>query len=666
MTYLLPKMSVLVLKLRLITNKILHELILGAQGVSLSAALKSHVERVEEHNKALRIKEAAIPSDQRGQLTVEAFCALPFNPNIQDEIELVERNLAAAQAADKITTQADFKSLSLPSFDLESIESILQTDLPGLEAQAAANVQEHISKLGTGGEAWVNRGMQKVPSVLNSDEFIECPFCRQDLNQSGIIAHYQLYFGSEYENLKERITIYKNSVDLSHSSEVQSAFERSANQAFQTFTFWEKFTQISSFSIDTAEIARAWKAVREPIIEILLAKQASPLEKMSISAEIRDAWAIYEQHRQTIQDLSSRLTANNTQIALVKESAAAGNVSALIADRNRLTSIRSRHSESTALLCQNYLEEKADKKRTEALRDNARKALDDYRSNIFGQYEESINHYLTRFYAGFRLTSVSSQNHRGGSSCTYSVLINNVNVPLISDNGASFKNTLSAGDRNTLALAFFFATLEHDPLLSQKIVVIDDPMTSLDEHRTLATIQEIRGLTTRVKQVIVLSHSKPFLCQLWENSDRANRSALHILRGSGSSFIDVWDVHQDCISEHDKRHALIQSYIQTGNNGKERETATALRYVLEAFMRIAYPEDFIPGALLGPFHEKCRNALTAGNQILNQTDTVELRNILDYANKFHHDTNPAYQTQSINDQELLSYCVRTIQFARRA
>ena len=58
----------------------------------------------------------------------------------------------------------------------------------------------------------------------------------------------------------------------------------------------------------------------------------------------------------------------------------------------------------------------------------------------------------------------------------------------------SFRTTLSSGDRNTLALAFFFASLELDTALPDKIVVIDDPMTSLDEHRSLATVQEMRRL----------------------------------------------------------------------------------------------------------------------------------------------------------------------------
>src|SRR5690349_5373275 len=95
---------------------------------------------------------------------------------------------------------------------------------------------------------------------------------------------------------------------------------------------------------------------------------------------------------------------------------------------------------------------------------------------------------------------MASVNNRGGSSANYSVLINQTAVPLAGNGEPSFRSALSSGDRNTLALAFFFASIEREPALADKIVVIDDPMTSLDDHRTLVTVQEIIQLLQRVGQ----------------------------------------------------------------------------------------------------------------------------------------------------------------------
>lgn len=275
--------------------------------------------------------------------------------------------------------------------------------------------------------------------------------------------------------------------------------------------------------------------------------------------------------------------------------------------------------------------------------------------------------FLRRFNAGFRLSSVNSVNTRGGSSCSYSVLINEIEVSLSPDQevAPSFKNTLSAGDRNALALAFFFASLENDPNRNQKTVVIDDPMTSLDEHRSLTTIQEIRRLANDVEQLIVLSHSKPFLCGLWEGADTDTRSAMKIVRANPGSTLVEWDVNQDCITEHDKRHALVRDYIQNGNADNERAVAAALRPILETFVRIAYPRWFPPGTLLGQFVGLCEQREGTPGEILSAADRMELRALLDYANLFHHDSNITWQTEIINDQQLLDFSQRTLSYTCR-
>ena len=236
---------------------------------------------------------------------------------------------------------------------------------------------------------------------------------------------------------------------------------------------------------------------------------------------------------------------------------------------------------------------------------------------------------------------------------------------MTADEGPSFRNTLSAGDRNTLAFAFFFASLDQEPHVENKIVVIDDPMTSLDEHHALRTREEITGLAGRVQQVIVLSHSKPFLCGLWEQTNRNGAMALRINRVAAGSDVVVWDVRNDSVSEHDKRHELVRDYLVAADPDKERQVAEALRPVLEAFMRVAYPEHFPPGQLLGPFIDLCERRLGINNQLLSQGELTELRALLAFSNKFHHDTNPAWKTAIINDAELADFAERTLRFTSR-
>ena len=643
----------------------LHELILGEQGVSLNAALQGHVARIEQHNRDLRTRSDAIPAASRGAMSVDAFCALASTPDIQNKIQNAERSLAAARAADAIRQRASFVSVSIPEFDVDSINSLLARHLPDLEAAAATRVREHLRSLGKGGEAWVSDGMSRIAGASASTGHETCPFCAQNLEGSALIRHYQSYFSQNYEALKTAINDTGKGINSTHGGDVPAAFERAVRVAGENREFWRAFTDIPSIELDTAAIARAWTKARDEIITILRAKAVAPLDKMTLPPSALEAVAAYQVVRTEVADLSNSLSACNAAIGRVKEQAMAANVATLAADLTKLNAAKARHEPATAALCAQYAAEKVAKKKTEGLRDQARTALDQYRQTVFPAYETSINEYLRRFNAGYRIGSVASVNNRGGSSANYHVLINDVVVSLTEENGPCFKNTLSAGDRNTLALAFFFASLEQDPQIGQKIVVIDDPMTSLDEHRSLATVQEIQRLLGRVSQIIVLSHSKPFLCGIWEGADRVTRSAMRITRHGLGSTLSAWDVRQDCITEHDWRHEQVRDYIIAGNPANERAVAAALRPILEAFMRVAYPAEFPPETMLGQFTDMCRRRLGQANQVLDANDTTELRALLNYGNRFHHDSNPAYETAAINDLELLDFARRTLAFAKR-
>lgn len=643
----------------------LHELILGAQGVALNAELQRHVAAIEQHNRDLRTKEAAIPAAQRAGLTVDGFCALPADDDIDARIQEAKRNLAAAQAADAIRQRDTFLPLSLPGFDLAAVRDVLGRTLPDVQAETAARVREHLRRLGRGGEAWIGEGMSRIAGASEGHDGDACPFCAQDLAGSPLIRHYEVYFSDTYNGLKSAIIDTGKGVADAHSGEIQAAFERAVRVAVQSREFWRGFMDVPEIEVDTAAILRNWTAAREAVLIVLRAKAAAPLEAMTLPPEAIAAVETFARDAEAIAAVSATLTGCNGQIALVKEQAAAANAATLTGDLARVQAVKARHTPPLNAACDSYVAEKEAKAESERLRAAARAALDQYRTTIFPAYEQSINDYLGRFNAGFRLGAVGSVNTRAGSSANYNVVINNVAVGLTANGGPSFRTTLSAGDRNTLALAFFFASLEQDPNLADKIVVIDDPMTSLDEHRSLATILELRALAGRVRQVIVLSHSKPFLCQTWEGADPQTRSALRISRDGSGSTLEAWDVHQDCITEHDKRHALVSTYIQAANAANERTVAEALRPILEAYMRVAYPPLFPPGSLLGPFLNVCRQRLGQANEVLNAVDVAELERLLNYANRFHHDSNPAWQTVAINDQELLNFAQRTLRFTAR-
>jgi len=641
----------------------LHELVLGAQGVALSRQMQQLVSRIEDHNRALREKAGAIAETVGQGFSVDDFCALPELPGVDAEIEATERALAAAREQDAVRTSPLFETLGLPAFDAETIDRILERDLPDLDAAAEAHVRTHIATLGAGGEQWVGDGMQRLPQPGAAGP---CPFCAQDLAGSHLIAHYRAYFSAAYSDLKRAVSQMLEDVRRAHAGDVPAGFERAVRVAGERRQFWSRFCQVPEVAIDTAAVVRSWNAAREAVIAALNSKKAAPLERQTLDRDARNAIASYDGLRRRISDLSEALITANDAIRVVQEQAASANPTTIARDLARLRATKARHTPEIAPLCAEYLAEKEAKARTEEERAEARTALDQYRTNAFPASQTAINVYLRRFNAGFRLDSVTSTTTRGGPACTYNVVINETPVPIgtstPSEGEPSFRNTLSSGDRNTLALAFFFASLDQDQNLANAVVVIDDPISSLDDHRSLTTVQEVRRLAERAGQVIVLSHDKRFLCRVWNGADSTTRVALEIVRDGTGSTLRPWDVAQDSITEHDRRHAAMREYVASGN-GEQREIARAIRPHLEAFLRVACPEHFPPGSLLGPFLGLCRQRTGQGDEILDNEAMQELRELVEYANRFHHDTNPAWETEVINDAELRSFVERALAFA---
>ena len=643
----------------------LHELILGDRGVALNRTLQAHVSRVTEHNTATTAISSDIPEQERYGLSVEAFCALTELPDLDEKIADAERTLKAAQDQGSVLAAPILASIELPDFDVEVIRKTLGKDLADLDKSADAQVQAHIQTLGEGGESWVADGVQRAGQ---RDDNV-CPFCGQNVQHVDLIAHYRAYFSQEYTRLKQDVSRLINDIDHNHADGKQVEFERAVSTLMQSRQFWSIYCDVPTVEINSAAIVDSWNAARTAVGEQLQAKRGAPLEQQILIHSTVDALDAYDGCKQAIAVINQTLETTNEAIQQVKQRAQVAEVGEIATTLNKLKATKSRFREDIAPLCDAYLAESAAKTHTEAARDEARKELEEYRTNMFPQLQDGVNHYLDLWNASFRIRNLTPTNIGGGSgsTCTYNVVINEMPIAVRGNTNTpgkpSFRNSLSSGDRNTLALALFFSSLDRNPNLADTVVVIDDPMSSLDAHRSLATVQKVRESSRQAKQTIVLSHDKRFLCGILSGINRHEEyTTLEITSNGNESTIRDWDATQDSITEHDQRYFLLQEYAAT-QAGKANDVAPAIRFYLEGYLRAACPGQFPPGKLLGQFAQECKQKLGGSDEVINQKTITELEDILEYANGFHHDTNPAWQSESINPTELLGFVKRTLSLA---
>ena len=79
-------------------------------------------------------------------------------------------------------------------------------------------------------------------------------------------------------------------------------------------------------------------------------------------------------------------------------------------------------------------------------------------------------------------------------------------------------------------------------------------------------------------------------------------------------------------------------------------------------MRVAFTEYCPAGTLLGCFRQRIQGQIDAGNAVMDSHRLLDLDEITEYANRFHHDTNPAWESEHISDNELLSFVNRVFSF----
>lgn len=640
----------------------LYRVIIGQDGVGL--ATEDARLATESRTKATEMAAASkgLQTHLPPEMKLEEFLKLATDPQIDGKIAEQARTVEAVRQIEQLRARAALTAFALPVLP-DGLAAMLAWTMEDIADDAELQVSAHLAahQMTNHGEAWLAEG---VPFIADD----KCPFCGQDVKGVSLIASYRSMFSKAYATLKGDLLAFRTSVATSFGDKVVGELMTQDATNATAMEFWKRYCTIEPGNVDAPDdIATILAGLISSVLALLDRKAQSPLETIDLATDagFLKCRAAFDQLVVRIQDLNGAINAVNAIIAAKKAATAGNDGAAAETVMNRLLATKKRHEPAVAEACTAYSELEGKKAELDRLKTTARAKLDAHTKTVVKPYENRINVLLDDFNAGFRIAGTKHAYPGGQATSSYQLVIND--TPIDTGDGKSalskpsFKNTLSAGDRTTLALAFFIAGLEHDPSRASRIVVFDDPFNSQDAFRRQQTVYCIKKAGELCAQVFVLSHDAGFLRQVWEKCPVDQRVAIQLTdhRTLGSK-IGLCDLDEVCKGRVANEVDDLLQFFNTGA-GKAHDVAKKMRVVLESYCRSAFPGVFEPTDMLGAIVKKIRDE---GHQHPAHTLLDDLDQINDYSRDHHHGVDPTDGvTNQTDDTEMRGFVKKTLRIS---
>jgi len=631
----------------------LYRVIIGKDGVILAREVDRLDTDIRAKTSQIRDLRAAIQSSVPPGISVEGFLAIAADPDIDVKINAAQMELESVRQAVQLRTHTALSPITLPVMP-NNFEALLAATVEGLAADAGQRVSMQIATHGihARGENWLSEGL----GYIRGDN---CPFCSQSLRGSTLLEAYRTYFSEAYNTLKKQISELKTAVETRLADRPVGQVERTIDGNDAASEFWARYIRVSRPTLSfPGGVGDPLRILRDAAIRLLDRKTGAPLERIPLDQAYTDSVSAVEALSRAVTSYNEAVQVANADIALKKTAVGNADVSGAERTLRHLHATKTRYEPNVIAECQAFETALAEKNALEEQKETARSRLDEYTTEVIGRYESTINRLLADFQAGFRVTQTKHAYPGGVPSSSFQILINNTAVdvgdaetPL---DRPSFRNTLSSGDKSTLALAFFLAELEHDRDKATRIVVFDDPFNSQDAFRKDHTVEKIRKCGECCSQVIVLSHDQLFLKRIWDRlaSRTADRKSLQLARiGLQNTAISEWDI--DKVTQHRFAADLkVLADYYNANEGDPRNVVSKIRPVLEAYCRNLYPSQFLEADMLPAIITKIRHAGSA-HPLTQVADDMDLINI--YTRRYHHGEGPQPAMEIISETELQGF-----------
>jgi wobble nucleotide-excising tRNase len=488
--------------------------------------------------------------------TLRDFELLPPIDNIDTAIAETRKRIANATNVAAIQIKPVPTAFSEPELDLVQLFSELGTSLADVHANAERVVQEHVARLEkTGAERWLSEGN----AFSNGSS---CPYCNQNISASDLVQAYQTYFNEAYNELKARVEILNETFAGRVSDEVLSSVERNVALATANMARWNEHVETEPIVFNRAAASQSLQTLRVLVLELLQQKVDRPADAAGTPEQEARCKQLWESVLGTVRGANATIEKAAVPIEAFKAGLSSESLPTLNEELRRLEGTKRRYEPAVTALLRDLEAARTEQKRAEMAKKDARTRLDSQMEATLKTYQTTINDILVKFGAGFRIDGLGANFRGNAPRSEYGLLLRGKTVPL-EGGPPSFATALSEGDKRTLAFAFFIASTIADTQLGTRIVVIDDPMCSLDLNRKNHTQRLIKNIYKGALQLIVLAHDPYFLKDLERGILKQDKTAavskfrLVAVQNDYTSF-DTLDLNKECESLWSARLEMCQ------------------------------------------------------------------------------------------------------------
>ena len=568
--------------------------------------------------------------------------------NADDELKSLEAKLQDIKSVQHFKKRKSLVSLSLDKPQLYT--DVFNIKIEALSKDAEEKVSKHIANnLKERDQFWLETGVKLVSESNN------CPFCAQPLSSSPIFHLYQEFINESYLDASSKFQLDSDTFLLSVSD------------------IGVKIEDLEHRVKLNKDIVREWS---DKIDEIALDFDFSRLDQLSTNLFLECSNLIKIKQKDLLSTVD--LKSFNEIFTQIFYDLDFSNYNKLVNDFNRdievfldglvqdtSLSIQARISEIqesnlrfTAdviadLDSLNTLEElkKENAKQIRELRDQ----IDEEQNESIEKHKDAINEILYSFNSMIRLKELDKDNRgKGGATrLKYVVTFIDSEISILDEEKHQhiFENILSLGDRSALALAFFLSKFSKENE-DNSIIILDDPMSSLDRHRKETTIIQIGKLITNNYQTFVFSHDPFFLSHIYRHAVLSQKTKCFEIESSykdlnplktdspkyiSSQMIDRDNYDSYVLHSYHKEYNKLHDFVAEGTENDKVEIARSIRPILEAYLRFLYPKQFVKGMWLGQMIKMIREETNEESIFYDKNHKIDsISMINEFSSTYHH------------------------------